>query len=621
MQGRSDGQEDVEIVRASVAVADGDRDAARTAHDGEPVAGAVAFDAFRNVADERIERRHHDPVLQTRRPRGGYLTAVDHDRHGTCIDHRLFRSAACFPIRAISKGAKAGTSAAAPWLRRGGAGALCGKNDGSPNARAEMAVRGTKTLIRALAFWIVVALAGAVPLGTPASDLFPEPVVVVYPFTVSGSSGGSAVGSNIALLLATRLGELGGLTVKPFTPGTVRADYLTAARGENADYYVTGFLAPIGSEVSLITQVVTTTSGLVVWSSTTTIRTYGDANAQADPLHQAILAHAGRALSAIPVQSAAATPQPATSDAASFNVTRALGRHRKASAVASATPSPAAAVALQTSASPVVTAAGVVTAAATASAPAAALPVAAARRARPSPIASASPSPVAAVAVTAVPLPPPARHHGKTAAALAVASPSAPPNAASASAPTTAGPTKAEPATAASPKAGSTMSGPSSAAGAAVPAAGKAVAVASTGSQGAPGALITYVGGTTDAATRDYTGSALAGALRRAGVTRGGNVPIEGSDAVIHAADLCRANAGTQTLYVPTVAVSGTTGRRSVSVDVDAYDCAGKAIGTQHDVETAWGRRGLERAIDKAAQKAIDAFVRAAASPQPSSES
>jgi len=419
-----------------------------------------------------------------------------------------------------------------------------------------MATRGTKTLIRSLAFWIVVALASAVPLVSAATDLFPEPIVVVYPFTVSGSSGTSTVGGNVALLLATRLGELGGLTVKPFTPGTVRADYLTAARGENADYYVTGFLAPIGSEVSLITQVVTTNSGLVVWSNTTTIRTYGDASAQADPLHQAILAHAGRALSAIPVQSAAATPQPATSDAASFNVTRALGRHRKGQpAAATASPSPA--VVAQVSATPAVPAVSAVRASAGAG------PVSATPQAAAVVPASASASPAAAPAGTT---PPPSAGRNRSTAA------------------------------------------------------GIAVAAAGPVSPGPPGALITSVGGTGDAATRDYAGSALAAALRRAGVTRGGNVPISGTDAVAHAADLCRANAGSQMLYVPTVAVAG-SGRRSVTVDIDAYDCSGKATGSQHDVETAWGRRGLERALDRATQKAVEAFLRASATPRPGSES
>jgi hypothetical protein len=437
-------------------------------------------------------------------------------------------------------------------------------------------------LIRTLAFWSVVALAAIVPLGSAATDLFPNPVVVVYPFTVSGSSGTSAVGGNVAILLATRLGELGGVTVKPFTPGTVRADYLTAARGENADYYVTGFLAPIGSEVSLITQVVTTNSGLVVWSSTTTIRTYGDASAQADPLHQAILAHAGRALSAIPVQSAAATPQPATSDAASFNVTRALGRHRKGPA-ATAAPNPAAAS--QVSAAPLANTPPLANPPPASSASPAAAP------------ASASPAPAAAVAVT-TPLPSPARHRSTRAGAIAAASPSAPP---------AAGPSVA-------------TSAPGLAPHPAASAAGIAVATAATISPGPPGALITDVGGTGDAATRNYAGSALASALRRAGVTRGGNVPISGTDAVAHAADLCHANAGSKMLYVPTLAVAG-NGPRSVTVDIDAYDCTGKATGSQHDVETAWGRRGLERAIDRATQKAVDAFLRAAPSPRPSSES
>jgi hypothetical protein len=189
--------------------------------------------------------------------------------------------------------------------------------------------RGVGRVVRALALSCGLAIArvsGA--SAAPLDGAFPPPVVVVYPFTVSGSTTDAQAGDNVAVLLSTRLQTLGGMTVKPSAPGTARSDYLTAAQKENADYYVTGFLTPIGVEVSLITQVVSTYGGTIVWSNTSTIRTYNDALEQADGLRTAILAHAGRSLSSIGGQGPIATPQPSSSDAAGVNLTRALGRHR-----------------------------------------------------------------------------------------------------------------------------------------------------------------------------------------------------------------------------------------------------------------------------------------------------
>ncbi|MBD5606660.1 MAG: hypothetical protein IAI48_16450 [Candidatus Eremiobacteraeota bacterium] len=176
---------------------------------------------------------------------------------------------------------------------------------------------------------------------TAAIDAFPPPVVVVYPFTVSGNTTVAGAGGNVAVLLAEKLQALGGVEVKPFTPGTERRDYLTAAQKQNADYYVSGFLTPIGSEVSLITQVVSIYGGTVVWSNTSTIRTYADALAEASDLHEAILRHAGRSLSSLGAPPPASTPEAPTKDAAGVNLSKAFGRHRKDQTVAAA-PTPAA---------------------------------------------------------------------------------------------------------------------------------------------------------------------------------------------------------------------------------------------------------------------------------------
>jgi len=156
---------------------------------------------------------------------------------------------------------------------------------------------------------------------------FPEPSVVVYPLTGTGQTPSEA-GGNIALLLATKLSALGGLAVKPSTPGTERAQFLSAAQASGVDYYITGYLTPVGTDVSLIIQVVSVASGSIVYSNTSTVRTYADVVAQADPLREAILTHAGRGFPAVQSVTTPATPPPIASGGA-LNLTKALEHHTR----------------------------------------------------------------------------------------------------------------------------------------------------------------------------------------------------------------------------------------------------------------------------------------------------
>ncbi|GAC1301979.1 MAG: hypothetical protein NVSMB19_10740 [Vulcanimicrobiaceae bacterium] len=181
----------------------------------------------------------------------------------------------------------------------------------------------------ALRAWAaLVAFALALPL--VGASGFAAPVVVVYPIT-SGAALDSAAGGNLALIVATKLSELGGITIKPSAPGTERAKFLEAALASGADYYITGFLTPIGADSSLITQVVSTHSGSVVFSTTGVVRTYADALAQVDPLRVAILRHAGRGLAALdaPPPAPRSSPAPAANDG-SVDIGKALRKRKRA---------------------------------------------------------------------------------------------------------------------------------------------------------------------------------------------------------------------------------------------------------------------------------------------------
>ncbi len=189
-------------------------------------------------------------------------------------------------------------------------------------------------------FWLL-SLTLALPLFGAAPSGYTTPVVVVYPLTTSGELAKTQAGPEIAALLAARLAQLGGLTIKPDTPGTQRPDYLSAAQKAGADYYVTGFLAPVGAEVSIIVQVVSTTSGTIVYSSSQMARTFGDAVGNADDISAAIVGHAGRALASLDAPPPPSpSPTPGAKNGVGFNLSNLLAHHKGTKAAPKATAAP-----------------------------------------------------------------------------------------------------------------------------------------------------------------------------------------------------------------------------------------------------------------------------------------
>ncbi len=186
---------------------------------------------------------------------------------------------------------------------------------------------------------VIVAFVAALPLLGAINDVPDAPVVVVYPLTATGNVP-KGVGENLATAIGSDLASLGGVVVRPYTPGTQRTDYLVAAQKEGADYYVTGFLTPLGSEMSLVEQVVSTRSGSIVYSTTAFARTYADAIGPVPTLRDAIVHHAGRGFA----QLDAPPPPPPSAEPIGSNgridISKALKRRHKGKA--SPAPSPSA---------------------------------------------------------------------------------------------------------------------------------------------------------------------------------------------------------------------------------------------------------------------------------------
>jgi len=132
-----------------------------------------------------------------------------------------------------------------------------------------------------LALFALVALGAA----APPSD---APLVVVYPLQASASLSRDT-NLRIVTALANEIAIDGRVRVVPADPNVDRTDYLTAARKAGAQFYVTGFITPLGDGASIIEQVVSVTSGTVVFSNSGQIANLADVNAQGDIIRAGIL--------------------------------------------------------------------------------------------------------------------------------------------------------------------------------------------------------------------------------------------------------------------------------------------------------------------------------------------
>jgi hypothetical protein len=200
-----------------------------------------------------------------------------------------------------------------------------------------MILLARKRIAEASLVAIMVGLTVFLVAAAPALTIVPT--VVVYPFTAGGNGIDDETLDNIANMLATRIAQGGAVRVEPPTPGVQRQKFLSDARLLHADYYVTGFITPLGSNASVVEQVVSTESGIVVFSSTAEIGGAEDVTAQGDVLREGILERSSRGIQAFEAPPAAiATPTPANQ--ANVNAKRPFGSKRH-TARAVATPAPA----------------------------------------------------------------------------------------------------------------------------------------------------------------------------------------------------------------------------------------------------------------------------------------
>ena len=183
---------------------------------------------------------------------------------------------------------------------------------------------------------------------TPAFTIVPT--VIVYPLAASSSSLDREASARIATTLATQIAQGGGVKVVPPKPGVDRANYLADARAVGANYYVTGFVTPLGNGASIVEQVVSTTSGTLVFSVTNYITSLAEIAAQGDRLREGIIERSTRGIQAFQAPPPPeATPAPEPSNGTEVNANKLFGRKKApAPATVAAAPPEHATVALLT---------------------------------------------------------------------------------------------------------------------------------------------------------------------------------------------------------------------------------------------------------------------------------
>ncbi|MDQ6943118.1 MAG: hypothetical protein M3169_11480 [Candidatus Eremiobacteraeota bacterium] len=193
---------------------------------------------------------------------------------------------------------------------------------------------------RLLAVLLVTFLGLPLVAATPPPSFYSKPNVIVFPFISNGSSIDREASSRLATIIATSMANTGLVTVTPPPPGTERKDYLAVARANRSEYYVSGFISPLGNGVSIVEQVVSTATGIVVFSQSTQLTTYTDAAGQGDDLAAFVSRHANRAFAAIGTPPPAASPTPAASNGPEANLGKLFGRKKKTAATPKPTPAP-----------------------------------------------------------------------------------------------------------------------------------------------------------------------------------------------------------------------------------------------------------------------------------------
>ncbi len=172
------------------------------------------------------------------------------------------------------------------------------------------------------------ALPKASPTFAPVSVPTPAaitPTVVVYPFETP-TDVDVRTGAAIAQIYTQVMSQAGGLNVLPIPQKIKREDWAKYAHSQRADYYVSGFVQPIGSGAAIVARVVDANTEIAVYSATTQIQSVPDIASQALTARTVVLQAAGVDRPNVVTQNSP-TPAPGSSGkGAEYNVTNVLDK-------------------------------------------------------------------------------------------------------------------------------------------------------------------------------------------------------------------------------------------------------------------------------------------------------
>jgi hypothetical protein len=162
---------------------------------------------------------------------------------------------------------------------------------------------------------LAFALAATPPTPPPTpAPVGQVPVVMVYPFDVQ-TGADPRIGMAIAQILAQEMVAAGGIAVPPVPQTIKRADFLDNARAAKADFYISGYVTPVGDSAAVVEQVVSVESGVILFSQTAQVTSVADVASQSLLARSEILAFVGRGTQSVQTQTSN-TPAPTSSNGA-----------------------------------------------------------------------------------------------------------------------------------------------------------------------------------------------------------------------------------------------------------------------------------------------------------------
>lgn len=170
-----------------------------------------------------------------------------------------------------------------------------------------------------------------------------KPTILVYPFDVQ-SGEDVKIGMAIGQILAQEMAASGGVNVLNIPQNVKRSNFLDFARSQHADFYLSGYVTPVGEGAAVVEQVVYVDSGTILFSQTAQVSSVADVASQALQARAQILAFVNRDTEDMQPQPSN-TPAPTATNGAKVGLTGISGIvdsvfHHGGRAAATPTPGP-----------------------------------------------------------------------------------------------------------------------------------------------------------------------------------------------------------------------------------------------------------------------------------------